>query len=127
MKTRNLIFGALLVLSSAVYGADEVTDEAVTADIAATQTVDELVEKMNKVQHQHRYRYMNAIKQQLSTTKEKERAEKIADVLGKIENSKASQGMGTGLGNQDGSGTGGGNSGGSGGNGGGNGGGGGRS
>jgi len=68
MKIRTLILGALLVLSSGVYGADEVTDETVTADIAATETVDELVEKMTQVQHRYRYRYMNAIKQQLSTT-----------------------------------------------------------
>jgi len=78
------------------------TDNTVNQDIANSKNIDELIKKMNQAQYKDRYLYMNAIKQQLSSTKEREREEKIAELLDKIQSSKnASRGTSFGLGNRD--------------------------
>lgn len=57
-----------------------VADE-IDTDIAEATSVDELVAKMTQAQHQNRYRYMNAIKAQISTAKAEEREEKLQSLL----------------------------------------------
>ncbi len=98
MKTKILVLGALLVASTSIYAADEVVvseDPAVTqevvTEIESTQTVDELVEKMEQVQNQYRYRYMNAIKEKLSKMKKEDRELKAQEVMAKVEEAKDAQ------------------------------------
>lgn len=59
--------------------------DAIDDDIASAQTVDELIQKMSQSQNQHKYRYMNAIKQKIASINTANRAEKIDEIMDKIE------------------------------------------
>ncbi|MFK5880924.1 MAG: hypothetical protein QM482_01810 [Sulfurospirillum sp.] len=109
MNAKNLLICALLTLSSSIYaaeatqtsGTDTTTstqntdtstqtseETTVNQDIASSTSIDELIAKMNKAQNQYRYKYMNAIKAKISSSKKAERAEKIKSVLDKIHQQK---------------------------------------
>jgi len=75
----------ILFLSTSSY-ADVIDD-----DIATANSIDELVQKMTKANHQNRYRYMNAIKSQLALLKKETKAEKIENIMSDIQNNKAEQ------------------------------------
>ena len=87
MKIEIVALSLLLSLSGVVYGANKVpTGDVITIqqDIKNTKTIDELVVKMNQAQQQNRYRYMNEIKDRISTQKGKNREEKMQKVLAKM-------------------------------------------
>jgi len=79
MKTKILVLGLLLSLSSLAYAADEIT---VQEDIQSAESIDALIEKMNKAQNQNRYQYMNEIKERISAQKGQDREAKMSEVLG---------------------------------------------
>ena len=79
MKTKILVLGLLLSLSSLAYAADETT---VQEDIQSAESIDALIEKMNQAQNQNRYQYMNAIKERISAQKGQDREAKMSEVLG---------------------------------------------
>ena len=87
MKTQIVALSLLLSLSGVVYGADEVPagdDTTTQQEIQDIKTIDELIEKMNRTQHQNRYRYMNEIKDRISVQKGQYREEKMRKILAKI-------------------------------------------
>lgn len=100
MKIKNLLICIFLGISSLSYSADDTVDQ----DIANSKNIDELIKKMNQAEYKNRYKYMNAIKQQLALTKEKEREKKIAELLDKIQHAReTSQSKNASLGNRQGS------------------------
>lgn len=118
MKLKVFLFYIFFSLSSLVYASEASIDQ----EIANSKNIDDLIEKMNQVQHQYRYKYMNAIKKQLSSLKETDRKNKIDEVLVKIKSSSENKGSmgfgkaGSGNSNSSGSGNSGGNGNGGGGN-----------
>ena len=108
MKIKNLLICIFLSISNLAYSANDTVDQ----DIANSKNIDELIKKMNQAEYKDRYKYMNAIKQQLASTKEREREKKIAELLDKIQHAKeTSQGRNGSLGNGSGSEANGGNAG----------------
>lgn len=83
MRFKVFLFYIFFSLSSLMYASEESLDQ----EIANSKNIDDLIEKMNQVSHQYRYKYMNAIKQQLSSLKETDRKNKIDEVLVKIKSS----------------------------------------
>ncbi len=89
MNAKNLLLCTLLTLSSSIYAAEATqtqTNEktSVSQDIANSTSIDDLIEKMNKAKQQDKYKYMNAIKAKISSSKKDKREEEIKNVLAKI-------------------------------------------
>jgi hypothetical protein len=87
-----LIFRAffLLFLFFGLSFADSIDD-----DIASSNSLDELVSKMNGAPYENRYRYMNAIKKQLMEEKIQDRKSKLdAALKSHQENAKSQKNQG---------------------------------
>ncbi|MBE0491046.1 MAG: hypothetical protein IBX44_02220 [Sulfurospirillum sp.] len=87
MKLKFFLIG-ILVASVSLF-SDELAD--VDADIATTTSVDQLAQKMTQANHQYKYRYMNAIKNQIAASKAEDRAAKLENMLIQIQSQKAEQ------------------------------------
>ena len=92
MKIKILFITVLLSISSLLSANEAMIDN----DIASCKTIDELILKMNQTKQQYRYKYMNAIKQQLSSLQSQNRQNEINTVFEKIQNSKSNDGKSSG-------------------------------
>jgi len=87
MKRKTLLICILVSISSLSYGLDNDINK-IEQVIKRSKSIDELIVKMNQSEYKYRYKFMNAIKHQLSSTKQKDRTQIIQKVLSKIEKGK---------------------------------------
>lgn len=65
--------------------------DVIDDDIATAKDIDELVQKMTQANHTNRYRYMNAIKNQIASLKEEKRVAKLENIMSNVQSSKTEQ------------------------------------
>ena len=67
-----------------------VEKEKVNIDIATSKNIDEILSRMDKVSHQYRYKFMNAIKVNIHKMDKQMREKAFQNVMARIENTKNS-------------------------------------